>query len=702
MEPEALALTLPIRRLVEFLLRTGSIDSRFTGFDRALEGARLHRKLQRAAVKEYPDYQAEAALKQDYACAQITYTLEGRADGIFTDTDGMPTIDEIKTTTLPPELITGEQSPEHWAQAQIYAAIYARQNGLPAMRVRLTYFQVDEELEFRFSHDYTADALDAVVTDLLTQYAPWAKRAAEWQRISRVSLAALQFPFPGYRPGQRAMIGAVYKICTEGGQLLCQAPTGIGKTMSVLFPALKAVGQGGPVFYLIARGTTRAAAENALALLRASDADLKLRSVTLTAKDKICMQDRRECTPEACPYAKGYYDRVRTALWDALDTHALTADALQMLARRHKVCPFELGLDLSLWCDVVIGDYNYLFDPVVYLKRFFDHRDRYAFLIDEAHNLLDRLEGEFNHNTHLRDMDALMSAAMSEAEGRIAKSTNGVTGIPTGLTDLDRMTSGLQNSDLIVLAARPGVGKTGMALHLARNAAMAGYAVAVYSLEMQGERLADRWLTAASEISARRWRSGTVSTQELAEAHATAADLARLPIHVDDSTSVNMEHIRCSARLLQSRNECNMIIIDYLQLCDMTTGQNNRNREQEVAQATRKAKLLAKELNVPVVLLSQLNRVSEGRPAGRPELSQLRESGAIEQDADVVLLLYRPALARIPTDRESGYPTEGLGIIIVAKQRNGETGNAYFGHNPEMTKITDYVPPLEFLLKHAK
>ena len=162
-----------------------------------------------------------------------------------------------------------------------------------------------------------------------------------------------------------------------------------------------------------------------------------------------------------------------------------------------------------------------------------------------------------------------------------------------------------------------------------------------------------------------------------------------------------MEHIRCSARLLQSRNECNMIIIDYLQLCDMTTGQNNRNREQEVAQATRKAKLLAKELNVPVVLLSQLNRVSEGRPPVAPNCHN-SASGAIEQDADVVLLLYRPALARIPTDRESGYPTEGLGIIIVAKQRNGETGNAYFGHNPEMTKITDYVPPLEFLLKHAK
>ena len=387
MEPENLALTLPIRRLVEFLLRTGSIDSRFTGFDRALEGARLHRKLQRAAVKEHPDYQAEVSLKQDYLCAGVAYMLEGRADGIFTDTDGTPTIDEIKTTTLPPELITGEQSPEHWAQAQIYAAIYARQQGLPAMRVRLTYLQVDEELEFHFTHEYTADALDEIVTGLLTQYAPWAKRAAEWQRISRASLEVLQFPFASYRPGQRAMLGAVYKTCAEGGQLLCQAPTGIGKTMSVLFPALKALGQGGPVFYLTARGTTRAAAENALALLRGANPELKLRSVTLTAKDKICMQEHRECTPEACPYANGYFDRVKEALWDGLDTHTLSADALQALARRHTVCPFELGLDLSLWCDVVIGDYNYLFDPVVHLARFFDTAGDYLFLIDEAHNL---------------------------------------------------------------------------------------------------------------------------------------------------------------------------------------------------------------------------------------------------------------------------------------------------------------------------
>ena len=428
MEPEILALTLPIRRLVEFLLRTGSIDSRFTGFDRALEGARLHRKLQRAAVKEYPDYQAEAALKQDYTCADIAYTLEGRADGIFTDKDGTPTIDEIKTTTLPPEFITGEQSPEHWAQAQIYAAIYARQQGLPAMRVRLVYYQVDEDLEFTFNHDYSVDALDAIVTDLLTQYAPWAKRSAKWQRMSRASRQALPFPFASYRPGQRAMMNAVYKTCTEGGQLLCQAPTGIGKTMSVLFPALKAVGEGGPIFYLTARGTTRAAAENALTLLRAADPDLKLRSVTLTAKDKICLQEHRECTPEACPYANGYYDRVKAALWDGLDTHALTADALQALARKHKVCPFELGLDLSLWCDVVVGDYNYLFDPVVHLMRFFETAGDYLFLIDEAHNLPGRA----------RDMHSasLYKSVFYDAKKRLGK---GKSSLKNALTKVNNI-----------------------------------------------------------------------------------------------------------------------------------------------------------------------------------------------------------------------------------------------------------------------
>jgi replicative DNA helicase len=279
-----------------------------------------------------------------------------------------------------------------------------------------------------------------------------------------------------------------------------------------------------------------------------------------------------------------------------------------------------------------------------------------------------------------------------------------VTGIPTGLIELDKITSGLQNGELTVIAARPSVGKTAFALNMARSAAMAGYAVAVYSLEMQGERLGDRWLMATGNINPYRWRNGLMDEEDRREARNAAAQLSRLSIYVDDSTAIGMDHVRSSARLLKSRHACDLIIIDYLQLCDMTQpGQpSNRNREQEVAQASRKAKLLAKELNIPVVLLSQLNRESENRPAGRPELSHLRESGAIEQDADIVMLLYRPALAHVPTDRESGYPSEGLGVVIVAKQRNGQTGNVYFGHNPSMTRIEDYVPPMEYLLKHSK
>ena len=423
---------LSVRELVEFLLRTGSIDSRFTGFDRANEGARIHRRLQKAAGEGYA---AEVFLTAERTMEGIGFTIEGRADGIFTDEDGTVVIDEIKTTAAPTDAITEDMNPCHWAQGMVYGSICAEQRELETLDVRLTYYQIDTDEIIRYTRHFSVAELDAFLNDLLRQYLPWARRQLDWVEARNRSLGALQFPFPAYRPGQRALAGEVYRACAAGKaeqkggtRLFCQAPTGIGKTMSVLFPALKAVGQGGPVFYLTARGTTRAAAENALALLRASDAHLKLRSVTLTAKDKICMQDRRECTPEACPYAKGYYDRVRTALWDALDTHALTADALQMLARRHKVCPFELGLDLSLWCDVVIGDYNYLFDPVVHLERFFDTAGDYLFLLDEAHNLPDRARGM--HSA------VLAKSAFYDAKKRLGKGKSSLKNALTKVNDI--------------------------------------------------------------------------------------------------------------------------------------------------------------------------------------------------------------------------------------------------------------------------
>ena len=379
---------LPVRQLVEFLLQTGSIDSRFSGFDRAAEGARIHRRLQKAAGA---GYEAEVYLKQEYTAGGVDYLIDGRADGIFAEA-GLVTVDEIKTVTIPTEQITQDMKPVHWAQGQVYAAIYAAQHSLAEMAVRLTYFQVDEEETIRFTKRFTAAQLQEFVLGLLTDYAPWAKRAAAWAEARSASLQALPFPFAEYRGGQRAMAAAVYRTLRDGTRLLCQAPTGIGKTMSALFPALKAMGEGSGerVFYLTARTTARAAAEGALAALRAAQPGLCLKSITLTAKDKACLLEKRECTPDACPYASGYYDRVRDALWNALDESEFTRPLLEQLAQRYQVCPFELGLDLSLWCDVIVGDYNYLFDPVVSLKRFFETGGDYLFLVDEAHNLPDR------------------------------------------------------------------------------------------------------------------------------------------------------------------------------------------------------------------------------------------------------------------------------------------------------------------------
>lgn len=321
----------------------------------------------------------------------------------------------------------------------------------------------------------------------------------------------------------------------------------------------------------------------------------------------------------------------------------------------------------------------------------------------DAHNLLDGLESESGVKDHLRDMDRLVDDALLQLNHRIANNRGGLTGIPTGLASLDALTCGWQLSDLIVIAARPSVGKTAFALHLAIAAARADKHVVIYSLEMQGERLADRWLLATSpDVNARHLRSGQLLPDEIEQVQTAAAELRRLPIHVDDHPVTNMDRVRSSARMLQSKGKCDMIILDYLQLCKMESDQKNRNREQEVAQTTRKAKLIAKELNLPVILLSQLNRGSEGRPFSIPALGDLRESGAIEQDADIVMLLYRPELAGVKTEPRSKYPTEGLGVVMVAKHRNGETRDLYFAHNPSMTKLGEYVPPIEWMMKNAK
>ena len=402
-----LTIHLPIRQLVEFLLRTGSIDSRFTGFDRASEGARIHRRLQKAAGEGYA---AEVFLTAEREMDGIAFALEGRADGIFTDEAGTIVIDEIKTTAIPTEEMQEDMNPCHWAQGMVYGAIYAQQNGLEQLDVRLTYYQIDTDEITRYTRHFTAGELEEFLCGLLRQYVPWAQRQLTWADARSASLQALRFPFPAYRPGQRALAGEIYRACAAGKtehkggtRLFCQAPTGIGKTMSALFPALKAIGEGKgeKLFYLTARNTTQAAAEDALQRLHAGAPGLALRSVTLTAKEKACLckdaDGHPSCLPEVCPYAKGYFDRVKDALATLLNgPPQFSRAALEETARQFTVCPFELGLDLSAWCDVVIGDYNYLFDPVVRLHRFFDSAGDWLFLIDEAHNLPDRARAMYS------------------------------------------------------------------------------------------------------------------------------------------------------------------------------------------------------------------------------------------------------------------------------------------------------------------
>ena len=321
----------------------------------------------------------------------------------------------------------------------------------------------------------------------------------------------------------------------------------------------------------------------------------------------------------------------------------------------------------------------------------------------DLHRLAGHLESGAVSNNCLRDMERLMQDTLEQMDKRVENNRNGITGIPTGLRELDRLTAGWQQGDLNIIAARPSVGKTAFALHLALAAGRAGKHVLVNSLEMQGERLGDRCLCAqAANVDAGHLKTGLLDAGERQQALEAARLLSALPVYVDDNPKMSMDHIRSSALLQKSKGRCDLLIIDYLQLCEMKSGQKNRNREQEVAEASRKAKLIAKELDIPVILLCQLNRECEMRADKRPALSDLRESGAIEQDADVVMLLYRPALYGLTSERRSKFPSEGLGMVILAKHRNGETGDVYFGHNPAMTKIGEYVPPTEWMMRNAK
>ena len=356
-----------VRNLVEFILREGDIDNRTGGGqdpENMQMGSRIHRKIQRQM---------------------------GSA-GI------------------------------HLAQAKCYASMVAEQEEVDEIGVQMTYCQMETEEVKRFQYSYQSNELKVWFDEVIRQYKKWAKFQIEWRKARNASIKGIEFPFP-YRKGQRDLAVSVYRTILRKKKLFIQAPTGVGKTISTVFPAVKAVGEelGEKIFYLTAKTITRTVAEQAFETLR--EQNLKFKVITLTAKEKICFCEETSCNPDDCPYAKGHFDRVNDAVYELLmQEDVMSREVLEAQARKHKVCPFEMALDVSTWVDGVICDYNYVFDPDARLRRFFAEGGAggYLFLIDEAHNLVERGRQMYSAELCKEDFLAVKKLVKGEAP-RFAK-----------------------------------------------------------------------------------------------------------------------------------------------------------------------------------------------------------------------------------------------------------------------------------------
>ena len=392
-----------VRNLVEFILRNGDLVSGSGTSDKEamLKGSRLHRKIQKQMGSHY---QPEVSLKKDTEYDDLILRVEGRADGIFLQ-DEQFCIDEIKGVYKKLELME-EPVLVHRAQALCYAWIYLDAHDLEKIDIQMTYAHLDTEVIKRFRETLTRAELKQWYEELTDSYHKWLAYQIEWRKKRNESMENLEFPFE-YRKGQRKMVSGIYHAISKKEQIFIQAPTGVGKTMSAVFPAVRAIGQGmaETVFYLTARTITRTVAQDAFEILR--DRGLLFKVVTITAKEKLCFCDKPECDPEKCPYAKGHYDRINDAVYELWTTEqSFDRETLLRHAQKWQVCPFEMSLDLAVWMDGVICDYNYVFDPNVYLKRFFGENvsGNYLFLIDEAHNLVDRGREMYSASISLDDV----------------------------------------------------------------------------------------------------------------------------------------------------------------------------------------------------------------------------------------------------------------------------------------------------------
>lgn len=419
-----------VRELVEYAYRSGDLDSGFVGMNRALEGARLHQKIQGLRKDEAAGvggtYHKEVSISRTIIIKDLTFIISGRIDGLI-EGSRSATLEEIKTTTISLEYIDEDTYPVHWAQAKCYAFMYAAEYGVEVANIQLTYYNTESAQQKVFVKPAVMEELEKYFMGLLEKYCSWAYDMYEWSKLRNSTIGKLDFPYSEYRKNQRKLAGAVYRTIAAEKRIFIQAPTGTGKTISALFPAIKALGEAkaDKIFYLTAKTITRQVALDAIC--RMLDKGLRLKAIVLTAKDKICFKEETNCNPEYCEYAKSYFDKVNGVLKQVFTREdIITREIVEKYAREYTVCPFELSLDISYWMDCIICDYNYAFDPRASLKRFFLEKENdFVLLVDEAHNLVDRaremFSAELGKKPFLEIKRSMKTTApfISKAAGRI-------------------------------------------------------------------------------------------------------------------------------------------------------------------------------------------------------------------------------------------------------------------------------------------
>ncbi len=377
-----------VRNLVEFCMKSGDLDNRFSTNARAVEGTRAHQRLQKNNSEIYSDYESEVYLSYDFKINNVLLSIEGRADGIIRE-DKKVIIEEIKSTYKKYAYID-DLNELHWAQAKIYGFIYCQQNNLEQITIKLSYIQLDNDEVKSFERTFSNNDLKEFAMKIVNEYVEFALLIYKRKKKRNESARTVTFPFDNYREGQRRLVETVYNTIKHKEILFAQAPTGIGKTISTIFPAVKALGQGlgDRIVYVTSKVINRQVANEAINKLREKGLDFL--SITLMAKEKSCCNSIFDCNPEVCRYAHKYYEKAKAPIKEIiLNENNILKDVIEKYSQKYEVCPFELSLDVCMYCDVIIGDYNYIFSPRTAIGRLIESEGN-IILVDEAHNVVDR------------------------------------------------------------------------------------------------------------------------------------------------------------------------------------------------------------------------------------------------------------------------------------------------------------------------